>query len=153
MRRAFAPEEAQCDVFVLEQARKPISKRVPEVKNERFSPDEIWCRRMGSRGHAYVMKEVRASVCSARALRAASKYPGTLPTGRRIESSGLIDRRDGSNVSMFLTGVVEREAFGVARWIFALKNQVAGKGKKEERGYQSLSEQENSKTHVASQYR
>ena len=133
-------EEAQCDVFALEQARKPISKRNPQMENEMFSPDEIWCRRMGSRRHAYAMKEVRASVYSARALRAASGYPGTLPTGRRmIESSGLTDRRDGSNVSMSPTGMVEREPFGVARWIFVLKNQVVGKGEKEERGYQSLS--------------
>ena len=101
-----------------------------------------------------MMKEVRASVCSDRALRAASRYPGTLPTGRRmIESSGLIDRRDGSNVSMSSTRVVEREAFGVARWIFALKHQVVGEGEKEEREYQSLSKQENSKTYVVSQYR
>ena len=99
------------------------------------------------------MKEVRASVCSARALRAASRYPGTLPTGRRIEPSGLTDGRDGSNVSMSPTGVVEHEAFRVARWIFALKNQVVGKGEREKRGYQSLSKQENSKTYVASQYR
>ena len=77
-----------------------------------------------------MMKEVRASVYCARALRTASRYPGTLPTGRRIKSSGLIDGRDGSNVSMSPTGVVDREAFGVARWIFALKNQMVGKGEK-----------------------
>ena len=101
-----------------------------------------------------MIKEVRASVCSARALRTASKYLGTLPTGRRmIESSGLTDGRDGSNVSMYPTGVIEREAFGVARWIFVLKNQVVGERAKEERGYQSLSKQENSKTYVASRYR
>ena len=70
-----------------------------------------------------------------------------------IESSGLTVGRDRSNVSMSPTGVVEREAFGVAKWIFALKNQVVGKGEKEERGYQSLSKQQNSKTYVASQYR
>jgi len=63
---------------------------------------------------AYVMKEVRASVCNARALRAASRYPGTLPIGRRIESPGLTDGRDGSKVSMSPMGVVGREAFGVA---------------------------------------
>ena len=75
-----------------------------------------------------MMTEVRPSVCSARALRAVSRYPGTLPTGRRIESSGLTDGRDGSNVSMYPTGVVEREAFGVARWIFALKNPGGREG-------------------------
>jgi hypothetical protein len=93
-----------------------------------------------------VMKEVRASVCSARALSAASRYPGTLPTGRRVESSGRTDRRDGSNVPMSRTGVVKHEAFGVVRWIFALKIQVVGMGEREERGNQSLSEQENSKS-------
>ena len=75
-----------------------------------------------------MMKEVRASVYCARALRTASRYPGTLPTGRRIEPSRLTDGQDRSNVSMYPAGVVEREAFGVARWIFALKNQVVGKG-------------------------
>jgi hypothetical protein len=43
------------------------------------------------RENAYVMKEVRASVCSASAFKAVSRYPGTLPIGRRIESAGLTD--------------------------------------------------------------
>ena len=105
-------------------------------------------REDGSRGCAYVMKVVRGSVCSVRALSAASRYPGTLPTGRRVESSGLTDGRDGSNVpqAMSRTGVVKHEVFGVVRWILALKDQVVGMGKGEERGNQSLSEQGNSKS-------
>jgi hypothetical protein len=80
------------------------------------------------REDAYVMKEVRASVCRASALRAASRYPGTLPMGRRIESLGLTDGRDGSNASMSPTGVVAREVFGVMIWVFALESQVARVG-------------------------
>lgn len=74
-------------------------------------------REDGSRGCAYVMKVARSSVCSVRALSAASRYYGTLPTGRRIESSGLTDGRDGSNVprAMSRTGVVKHEVFGVVR--------------------------------------
>lgn len=80
------------------------------------------------REDAYVMKEVRASVCSASALRAASRYPGTLPMGRRTESLGLTDGRDGSNASISPIGVVAREVFGVMIWVFALKSQAATVG-------------------------
>jgi hypothetical protein len=44
--------------------------------------------------------------------------------GRRIESLGLRDGRDGSNVSMSSTGVVAREASGVTIWEFALERSV-----------------------------
>ena len=57
-----------------------------------------------------------------------------MPTGRRIESPGLTDGWDGSNVSMSPTGVAAREAFGVARCMFALENQVVGKGERREEG-------------------
>jgi hypothetical protein len=74
-----------------------------------------------------VIKEVRASVCSVSALSATSRYPGILPIGRRIESPGLRDGRDGSNVSMSSTGVVEREQSGVTRWVSALEEPVSQK--------------------------
>ena len=59
------------------------------------------------------MNEVRASVCSASALSAMSRYPGIMLIGRRTESPGFTDGRAGSNVSMFAIGVVAREARGV----------------------------------------
>ena len=74
---------------------------------------------------AYVMKDVRASVCSVSALSATSRQPAILPIRRRIESLGLRDGRDGSNISVSSTGVVAREASGVMRWEFALEKPVS----------------------------
>ena len=70
------------------------------------------------------MKEVRASVCCVRAFSATSRQPGILLIGRRIESLGHRDGRDGSNVSMSSTGLVTREASGETRWEFALERPV-----------------------------
>ena len=48
----------------------------------------------------------------------------TLPIGRRTESPGFTDGRDGSNASMSSTGVVAREPSGVARYDFALERKA-----------------------------
>ena len=109
-------------------------------------------QREREREDAYVMKEVRASVCSASALRATSRYPGTLATGRRIELLGLTDGRDGSNASMSSMGVTGREGFGVIIWVFALESQVARVGVKCERD-QSPSDTTKIRSYIASQYR
>jgi len=120
-------------------------------KKERVSPMRLIGQGLGGRREeAYVMKEVRASVCSVSALSAASRYLGILPIGRRIESPGLRDGRDGSNVSMSSTGVDAREASGVTRQEFALEKPNYPRKKniiiiKDGRATQS------SITHVASQ--
>ena len=51
------------------------------------------------------------------------------------------------------TGVVAREAFGVARWVFPLENRVPGRVKSREEGINLSQKQDSKQTYVASQYR
>ena len=63
----------------------------------------------------YVMNDVRASVCKARAFRASSRYAGTLSMLRSTASLGVITGREGSNSStLWQSGDEDRDEAGVS---------------------------------------
>ena len=64
---------------------------------------------------------------SASDFKAVSRWPGTLPIGRSIESLGLTDGRAGSKASKSPTGGAAQEVFGIMRLVFALESCEAGK--------------------------